>query len=54
MHPDGVFQFEVAATNSIGQREGFTGMPEAGIAIDRLPPYITPIFYMPMVTKGSN
>jgi hypothetical protein len=54
IHPDGVFQFEVAATNSIGQKEGFTGMPEAGIAIDRLPPYITPIFYMPMVTKGSD
>lgn len=47
--PDGKYEFEVAATNSLGQKEAFTGIPEAYIIIDRLPPYITPKLYLPNV-----
>jgi hypothetical protein len=51
---DGTYAFEVAATNSLGQKEAFTGQPETTIAIDRLPPYITPKFYMPILSKDVN
>jgi hypothetical protein len=52
--PDGIFYFEAAATNSIGQQEGFTGTPEASIVIDRLPPYIIPQQYLPLVANSSD
>ena len=52
--PDGIYHFEVAATNSIGESEDFTGVPEASIIIDRLRPYVTPQAYLPMVFSNGN
>lgn len=52
--PDGTFYFEVAATNSIGQQESFTGEPEAWKIIDRFPPYIVPRVYVPLAFKSGN
>lgn len=48
---DGVYDFEAAATNSLGQVEPFEGITEASKAVDRLPPYITPGLYMPMIVN---
>jgi hypothetical protein len=52
--PDGIYFFEVAATNSIGQKEDFTGVPEASIVIDRLPPYVTTRAYLPIVVNSID
>jgi hypothetical protein len=53
--PDGIYYFEVAATNSIGQAEEFTGAPEASILIDRLPPYVTPKACLPVIfSRGTQ
>ena len=52
--PDGIYYFEVTATNSIGQAEEFTGVPEASIIIDRLPPYVTPKAYLPVLFSSGT
>jgi hypothetical protein len=52
--PDGIYCFEATATNSLGQSEEFTGAPEASIIIDRLPPYVTPKAYLPMVFSNGD
>ncbi len=51
---DGIYYFEVAATNSLGQIEAFTGAPEASIFIDRLAPYIAPRVYLPAIFRAAN
>ena len=52
--PDGIYYFEVAATNSLGQAEEFTGVPEASIIVDRLPPHVTPKAYLPVVFRNGS
>jgi hypothetical protein len=51
--PDGIYYFEVAATNSLGQKEDFSSEPEASIVIDRHAPYITITSFFPMMVKEN-
>jgi len=44
---DGRYDFEVTATNSLGQSEEPTGVPEAFVLVDRFPPFIGPTNYLP-------
>ena len=54
MGPDGILYFEVAATNSLGQKESFTGEPEAAKVIDRLAPYIEDRLYLPLLFTADD
>jgi hypothetical protein len=51
---DGIYAFEVVATNNLGQQESFSGTPEATITIDRLPPYIKPQLFVPLLSKSVH
>jgi hypothetical protein len=54
-HPDdGLYDFEVRATNTLGQTEPFTGIPEASIIVDRNAPFVVPQSYFALVTGGSG
>jgi hypothetical protein len=46
---DGPYEFEVRATNDLGQTEPWTGEPEAKVIVDRNPPFISIRSYYPLV-----
>lgn len=46
---DGAYEFEVRATNSIGQTEAFTGQAEARKIIDLREPFIEPLSLLPIM-----
>jgi hypothetical protein len=48
---DGLYEFEVRATNSIGQVEDFTGQPEAWKIVDLQAPFIEPRAWLPVMFK---
>lgn len=50
---DGVYEFEVRATNSIAQTEAFTGQAEAKKIIDLQEPFIDPLLIFPLVARQS-
>jgi hypothetical protein len=48
---DGTYEFEVRATNSIGQVEPFTGNREAWKVIDLREPFIEPVGWLPFMAR---
>ena len=46
---DGAYEYEVAAQNSAGQTEPWTGVPEAAVYVDRHPPFIQLRLIMPVI-----
>lgn len=54
--PDGTYEFEARGTNNLGQVEPFRGIVEARVFVDRLPPFIEPQSYIPMMLReaGAN
>ncbi len=52
--PDGTYEFEARATNNLGQVEPYTGIVEARVFVDRLPPFIEPQSYMPLMMREAG
>lgn len=50
---DGVYEFEVRATDELGQQEMFLDQAEAETAVDADPPYITPRVWLPLLLRNT-
>ncbi len=51
---DGIYRFEVRATDSAGGVEPFASRSEAAIIVDRHPPHIVPRGYLPMIFRHDR
>jgi hypothetical protein len=51
---DGLYEFEVRATDNEGNVEPFLGVPEASIYVDAEAPFIEPDMFLPAVIKLAD
>ena len=50
---DGVYDFEVRAVDNVGNIEQYTGLGEAQIIVDAVPPFLSPNIFMPVLVFDS-
>jgi hypothetical protein len=51
---DGLYEFEVRATDNAGNVEAFTGEPEAAVILDIEPPHVVPRLWLPVIVYNAT